>query len=152
MHPHIQRTPQATMPLPGLTSAVRGYWQSVGNAGVACQILGWALCWYTADYEDRSFQGVAVLIALAGICAFVMEFYGRLRHRKTQLPYPKGYSLCRYAGFACAAAAVFLQRYTGQTAAALAALSVGLFLVGTSLMMDKLQRRRLRQQRELEEN
>ena len=94
--------------MPGLTSAVRGYWQSIGNAGVACQILGWALCWYTADYEDRSFQGVAVLIALAGICAFLIEFYGRLRYRKKQLPYPNGYALCRYTGFACAAAAVFV--------------------------------------------
>lgn len=148
MHPHIQRTPQMTKPLPGLTSAVRGYWQSVGNAGVACQILGWTLCVLGAQTDEKDYGWI---FALAGICAFFIEFYGRIRHRKRQLPYPKGYSLCRYTGFACAAAAVFVQRYTGQTMSALAALSAGLLLVGASLLMDKLQRRRLRRQRELED-
>ena len=151
MHPHNQRTPQMTEPLPGLTSVVRGYWQSIGNAGMVCQLFGWGQAWYAAPYGSRRLELYAVFWALTGICAFVIEFYGRLRYRKKQLPYPKGYSLCRYTGFACAAAAAFLQRYTGQTVSALPALSAGLLLVGTSLLMDRLQRRRWRAQREMEE-
>jgi hypothetical protein len=52
MHPHINRTPQSRPPLPGITPAVRGYWQSVGNAGVACQVLGWALCRFSEGDQD----------------------------------------------------------------------------------------------------
>ena len=90
MHPHIHRTPQSRPPLPGLTSAARGYWQSIGNAGVACQILGWALCRFTAG-EQGSIYGL--LFSILGICAFLAELYGRLRYRKKQLSFPRG-SLC----------------------------------------------------------
>ena len=95
---------------------------------------------------------MALFYAITGICAFLIEFYGRIRHRKKQLPYPKGYSLCRYAGFACAAAAALVQYYTWQTGQSLLLLAAGLLLAEVSILMDKAQRRRLRQQRELEEN
>ena len=92
------------------------------------------------------------IFALVGICAFLVEFYGRIRHRRKQMPYPKGYSLCRYAGFACAAAAVFVQYHLRQMTASLLLLAAGLLLVEVSILMDKAERRRLRARRELEES
>ena len=149
MHAHIPRTSKVTTPMPGLTSAVRGYWQSVGNAGVACQILSWVFCVFGAQPDGTVYGWI---FALAGICAFLIEFYGRIRHRKKQMPYPKGYSLCRYAGFACAAAAVFVQYHLRQMTASLLLLAAGLLLVEVSILMDKAERRRLRALRELEES
>lgn len=151
MHNPHRPIPQPRTELPGITPAVRSQWQSIGNAGLVCQVLAWALCWYTAGFEDRSFRGVAVLIALAGLCALLAELYGRLRYRRRQMSFPQGYSLCRYPGFLLAAAAVFVQRYTGETMGALLLLCAGVILFWTSLLMEKAQRRRWRAQRELEE-
>ena len=149
MHPHIQRTPQSRPPLPGMTPAVHGYWQSVGNAGVACQFLGWALCRF-AEGEQSSTYGL--IFSILGLCAFLAELYGRLRYRKKQLPFPKGYSLCRYVGFFAVTASVFVHRQLGDGLSAILLLGGGLLAVWASLILEKHQRRRLREQRELEEN
>lgn len=134
---------------PGLTPAVRRNWQSIGNAGMVCFAIAWALCWYTGGEQGR---GYALIIGIGGLCALLYEFYGRLRYRKKQLPFPRGYSLCRYAGFALAAVGAFVQWKSSQTAAALPLLCLGVVLFWASLVMDKLQRRRWRMQREMEEN
>ena len=148
MHPHIHRTPQSRPPLPGLTSAARGYWQSIGNAGVACQILGWALCRFPAG-EQGSIYGL--LFSILGICAFLAELYGRLRYRKKQLSFPRGYSLCRYLGFCLLDGAVALQYRPLDEWSAVLLLGGGLLFVWMSLGIEKRQRRRLREQREMEE-
>ena len=148
MHPHIHHTPQSRPPLPGLTSAVRGQWQSIGNAGVICQVMAWALCRFAAEMNGRSY---GLIVSLLGICAFLAEFYGRLRWRKKQLPFPKWYSLCRYIGFLAVTAAVFVQRQLEDGPSAILLLGGGLLAVWTSLILEKHQRRRLRAQREMEE-
>ena len=148
MHPHIQRTPQSRPPLPGLTSAVRGQWQAIGNAGVTCQVFGWALCRFTAGEQGSSY---GLILSILGICAFLTELYGRLRYRKKQLPFPRGYSLCRYPGFCMMDAAVAVQYRQMDDLAAMLLLGSGLILVWISLGLEKNQRKRLRQQRELEE-
>lgn len=149
MHPHIHHTPQSRPPLPGLTSAVRSQWQSIGNAGVVCQVMAWALCRFAAEMGGRSY---GLIVSFLGICAFLAEFYGRLRYRKKQLPFPKGYSLCRYVGFFAVTASVFVQRQFGDSPSAIMLLGGGLLAVWASLIFEKHQRRRLRAQRELEEN
>lgn len=148
-NPHIHHTPQSHPPLPGLTPAVRGQWQAIGNAGVACQVLGWTLCRYVSGEQGSSY---GIILSVLGICAFLIEFYGRLRYRKKQLPFPQGYSLCRYSGFAAAVAAVFVQYMLGDGPSAILLLSGGLMLFWVSLNLEKHQRRRLRAQQEMEEN
>lgn len=148
MHHPYSRVPQPRPELPGITPAVRGNWQAVGNAGVVCQCMAWALCLVGPQPEGRQY---GLILSLLGICGFLAEFYGRLRWRKKQLPFPRGYSFCRYPGFALAAAGSFVQRQSGQTATALPLLCVGLALFWASLVIDKLQRRRWREQREMEE-
>lgn len=140
--------PQPRPELPGITPAVRGKWQSVGNAGVACQVLAWAMCRFGAEFGGR---GYGLIFGLLGICTFLAEFYGRLRYRKRQLPFPKGYSLCRYIGFCAVTAAVVVLYRLDLRIAAANLLGGGLMLVWLSLNMDKRQRRRLREQREMEE-
>lgn len=149
MSPHIQRTPQSRPPLPGLTSAVRGQWQSIGNTGMVCEVLAWGLCRFATGEQGC---GYAIILGTLGVCGFLVELYGRLRYRKQQLPFPQGYSLCRYPGFTLAAAGAFLQWQSRQAAVALRLLCLGLGLFWASLVMDKLQRRRWREQREMEEN
>ena len=148
MNPHIQRTPQPRPPLPGLTAAVRGQWQSMGNAGVACQVLAWALCRFSEGEQGCSY---GIILSIFGICAFLAELYGRLRYRAKQLPFPQGYSLCRYMGFCAVTAAVFVLHSLGLRVASLKLLGGGLMLVWLSLGLEKRQRRRLREQREMEE-
>ena len=143
--PHMKQPPP---PLPGLTSAVRGQWQSIGNAGVICQVMAWALCRFAAEMNGRSY---GLIVSLVGICAFLAEFYGRLRWRKKQLPFPKWYSLCRYIGFLAVTAAVFVQRQLEDGPTAILLLGGGLLAVWTSLILEKHQRRRLREQWEMEE-
>lgn len=148
MHSIHRPIPQPKPEYPGLTPAVRGQWQSIGNAGMVCFAVAWALCWYTGEEQGRSY---ALIVGIGGLCALLAEFYGRLRYRKKQLPFPRGYSLCRYAGFAFAAVGTLVQWQNGQTPVALPLLCFGLALFWASLMMDKFQRRRWREQRELEE-
>jgi len=148
MHPHIQRTPQPRPPLPGMTPAVRGYWQSLGNAGVVCQILAWALCYFSAEEQSRSY---GVILSILGTCVFLAEIYGRLRYRKKQLPFPNGYSLCRYSGFCMLDGAVALQcRWVDEWSAVLA-LGMGTILVWLSICLEKRQRKKLRETHEIEE-
>ena len=149
MHPHFQRTPKMTAPMPGLTAAVRGNWQSIGNAGVACQVLAWVMCLFGPQPAGREY---GLIFSLLGICAFLAEFYGRLRYRKKQLPFPKWYSLCRYLGLCELIPAVFLQRRFEDWNASVLLLGCGLLMVWRSLAMEKAQRRQLREQQELEEN
>lgn len=149
MHPHINRTPQSRPPLPGITPAVRGYWQSVGNAGVACQVLGWALCRFSEGDQDGIY---GLIFSVLGLCAFAAELYGRVRYRKKHLSFPRGYSLCRYPGFCAVTAAVYVLRYLADGPSSILLLGGGLFLVWVSLILEKHQRRRLREQREMEEN
>lgn len=148
MHSIHRPIPQPKPDYPGITPAVRGQWQSIGNAGMVCQVMAWALYRFVAGEQSRSY---ALILSLLGICAFLAEFYGRLRYRKKQLPFPKGYSLCRYSGFFAAAAAVFVLRGLGDGPSAILLLGGGLMLFWVSLGMEKRQRRRLREQRELEE-
>ena len=147
LHPH-NRIPQPRPELPGLTPAVRGNWQSIGNAGVACQSLAWALCMFGAQPEGRDY---GLIFSLLGICAFLAELYGRLRYRKRQLPFPKWYSLNRYIGFCEVAAAFFIQYSFADWRVSVLLLGCGLLLVWRSIDMEKRQRRRWREQRELEE-
>lgn len=148
MHSIHRPMPQPRIEYPGLTPAVRGKWQSVGNAGVACQVLAWAMCRFGAEFGGR---GYGLIFGLLGICAFLAEFYGRLRYRKRQLPFPKGYSLCRYIGFFAVTAAAYVLYRLDERSAAILLLGGGLMLVWLSLNMDKRQRCRLREQREMEE-
>ena len=149
MHPHINRTPQSRPPLPGITPAVRGYWQSVGNAGVACQVLGWALCRFSEGDQDGIY---GLIFSVLGLCAFAAELYGRVRYRKKHLSFPRGYSLCRYIGFLAVTASVFVHRQLGDGLSAILLLGGGLLAVWVSLILEKHQRRRLHEQREMEEN
>lgn len=148
MHSIHRPIPQPKPDYPGITPAVRGQWQSIGNAGVACQVMAWALCRFAAEMDGRSY---GVIVSLLGICAFFAEFYGRLRYRKKQLPFPRGYSLCRHVGFLAVTASVFCQRQLGDAPSAILLLGGGLLSVWASLILEKRQRRRLREQRELEE-
>ncbi len=148
MHSIHRPIPQPKPDYPGITPAVRGQWQSIGNAGVACQVMAWALCRFAAEMDGRSY---GVIVSLFGICVFLAEFYGRLRYRKKQLPFPRGYSLCRYVGFLAVTASVFCQRQLGDGPSAILLLGGGLLSVWASLILEKRQRRRLREQRELEE-
>ena len=148
MHHPYGRISQPRPEYPGLTPAARGQWQSIGNAGMVCQVFAWALCRFVAGAQGRDY---ALILCLLGICSFLAEFYGRLRWRKKQLPFPKGYSLCRYLGFLAAASAVFVLRALGDGSSAILLLGGGLMLFWVSLGMEKRQRRRLREQRELEE-
>jgi len=148
LHHPYSRVPQPKQELPGITPAVRGNWQSIGNAGVACQCLAWALCVFGPHPEGSQY---GLILSLLGICAFLAEFYGRLRWRKKQLPFPKWYSLCRYIGFLAVTAAVFVQRQLEDGPTAILLLGGGLLAVWTSLILEKHQRRRLREQREMEE-
>ena len=147
-YPHSQ-IPQPRPELPGLTPAVRGNWQSIGNAGVVCQCMAWALCVFGPHPEGSQY---GLILSLLGICAFLAEFYGRLRYRKRQLPFPPWYSLTRYIGFCEVTAAFFLQYGFAGWSTSVLLLGCGLLLVWRSLGMEKAQRRRLRAQRELEEN
>ena len=148
MHHPYSRVPQPRPELPGITPAVRGNWQSIGNAGVVCQCMAWALCLLGPQPEGRQY---GLILSLLGICGFLAVFYGRLRWRKKQLPFPKWYSLTRYIGFCEVTAAFFLQyRFADWSALALL-LGCGLLLVWRSLAMEKAQRRRWREQREMEE-
>lgn len=149
MHRAHLPIPQPKPNYPGLTPAVRGQWQSIGNAGMVCFAIAWALCWYTGGEQGR---GYALIIGFGGLCALLAEFYGRLRYRKKQLSFPRGYGLCRYSGFALAAAGDLLQWQSAQTAISLLLLGLGLGLFWASLVMDKCQRCRWRSQRELEES
>lgn len=144
-HGHI---PQPRPELPGITPAVRGNWQSIGNAGVACQCLAWALCVFGPQPEGGQY---GLILSLLGICGFLAEFYGRLRWRKKQLPFPRWYSLCRYIGFFAVTASVFVQRQLEDRPTAILLLGGGLLSVWASLILEKHQRRRLREQREMEE-
>ena len=148
MHPHIQRTPQSRPPMPGLTAAARGQWQSIGNAGVACQILGWVFCRFDAGEQGGTY---GLVFSILGLCAFLVEIYGRLRYRKRQLSFPRGYALCRYPGFCAVTASLYVLRYLADGPSSILLLGGGLLLVWLSLSMDKRQRRRLREQREMEE-
>ncbi len=148
MHSIHRPIPQPKPDYPGITPAVRGQWQSIGNAGMVCQVMAWALCRFAAEMDGRSYR---VVVSLLGICAFLTEFYGRLRYRKKQLPFPRGYSLCRYFGFFAATASVFVQRQLGNGPIAIMLLGSGLLSVWASLILEKRQRRRLREQREMEE-
>ena len=148
LHPH-NRIPQPRPELPGLTPAVRGNWQSIGNAGVVCQCMAWALCVFGPHPEGSQY---GLILSLLGICAFLAEFYGRLRYRKRQLPFPPWYSLTRYIGFCEVTAAFFLQYSFADWSASVLLLGCGVLLVWRSIGMEKAQRRRLRAQRELEEN
>lgn len=146
-YPH-RGVPRPKPEYPGITPAVRGQWQAIGNAGMVCFAAAWVLSWYVGEEQGRSY---ALIVGIGGLCALLYELYGRFRWRKKQLPFPRGYSFCRYPGFALAAAGSFVQRQSGQTATALPLLCVGLALFWASLVIDKLQRRRLREQREMEE-
>ena len=95
--------------------------------------------------------GYGLIVSLLGICAFLTEFYGRLRWRKKQLSFPRGYSLCRYIGFLAVTASVFVHRQLGDGLSAILLLGGGLLAVWVSLILEKHQRRRLREQREMEE-
>lgn len=148
LHYHHGRVSQPRPELPGITPAVRGKWQSVGNIGVACQVLALAFCLFGPQPEGRQY---GLILSLLGICGFLAEVYGRLRWRKKQLPFPKWYSLTRYTGFCEVAAAFFLQYSFADWSALALLLGCGLLLVWTSLIIEKHQRRRWREQREMEE-
>ena len=116
---------------------------------MACQVLGWALCRFSEGDQDGIY---GLIFSVLGLCAFAAEFYGRLRYRKKQLPFPKGYSLCRYVAFFAVTASVFVHRQLGDGLSAIQLLGGGLLAVWVSLILEKNQRRRLREQREMEEN
>ena len=77
MHSVHRPMPQPPIEYPGMTPAVRGKWQSVGNAGVACQVLAWTMCRFGAEFGGRAY---GLIFCFLGICAFFTEFYGRLRY------------------------------------------------------------------------